>query len=81
MEQLKQLMALAGQTSCSKGSSGAKKLESGRSLVRPWRWTISRPRKILAKIQHLERGKQFSVNSVYNGGVELMTMNINIVGL
>ncbi|KAI3361708.1 hypothetical protein L3Q82_002066 [Scortum barcoo] len=68
------------------GRSWRQKLGSGRSSVRPWRRTIGRPRRDSGKqtgkpsIRRLRRGKQYSANTVYSAGGELLTSTEDIVG-
>ncbi|KAI3359125.1 hypothetical protein L3Q82_002671 [Scortum barcoo] len=53
---------------------GGKNFGSGRSSVRPWRRTIGRPRRDSGKPSgRLRRGKQYSANTVYSAGGELLT--------
>ncbi|KAI3371774.1 hypothetical protein L3Q82_024327 [Scortum barcoo] len=71
----------AGQASRSPDGPGGKNLGSGRSSVRPWRRTIGRPRRDSGKpSQRLRRGKQYSANTVYSAGGELLTSTGDIVG-
>ncbi|KAI3359221.1 hypothetical protein L3Q82_002742 [Scortum barcoo] len=59
----------------------AKTLGSGRSSVRPWRRTIGRPRRDSGKPSGAsEGGKQYSANTVYSAGGELLTSTGDIVG-
>ncbi|KAI3352392.1 hypothetical protein L3Q82_005184 [Scortum barcoo] len=63
------------------GRSWRQKLGSGRSSVRPWRRTIGRPRKrFWQTVRRLRRGKQYSANTVYSAGGELLTSTEDIVG-
>ncbi|KAI3364714.1 hypothetical protein L3Q82_011483 [Scortum barcoo] len=62
------------------GRSWRQKLGSGRSSVRPWRRTIGRPRRDSGKFRRLRRGKQYSANTVYSAGGELLTSTGDIVG-
>ncbi|KAI3369613.1 hypothetical protein L3Q82_025323 [Scortum barcoo] len=60
---------------------GGKNFGSGRSSVRPWRRTIGRPRRDSGKpSRRLRRGKQYSANTVYSAGGELLTSTEDIVG-
>ncbi|KAI3361249.1 hypothetical protein L3Q82_012921 [Scortum barcoo] len=70
------------QASRSPGRSWRQKLGSGRSSVRPWRRTIGRPRRDSGKpsVRRLRRGKQYSANTVYSVGGELLTSTEDIVG-
>ncbi|KAI3377125.1 hypothetical protein L3Q82_000320 [Scortum barcoo] len=62
------------------GRSWRQKLGSGRSSVRPWRRTIGRPRRDSGKPSwRLRRGKQYSANTVYSAGGELLTSTGDIV--
>ncbi|KAI3377438.1 hypothetical protein L3Q82_008416 [Scortum barcoo] len=59
----------------------AKTSGSGRSSVRPWRRTIGRPRRrFWQTVRRLRRGKQYSANTVYSAGGELLTSTGDIVG-
>ncbi|KAI3352202.1 hypothetical protein L3Q82_005169 [Scortum barcoo] len=59
----------------------AKTSGSGRSSVRPWRRTIGRPRRDSGKPSGAsEGGKQYSANTVYSAGGELLTSTGDIVG-
>ncbi|KAI3373846.1 hypothetical protein L3Q82_022426 [Scortum barcoo] len=65
----------AGQAS-QPGRSWRQKLRSGRSSVRPWRRTIiGRPRRDSGKPSGASEGggKQYSANTVYSAGGELLT--------
>ncbi|KAI3355038.1 hypothetical protein L3Q82_017857 [Scortum barcoo] len=64
------------------GRSWRQKLWSGRSSVRPWRRrTVGRPRRDSGKRRRrLRRGKQYSANTVYSAGGELLTSTRDIVG-
>ncbi|KAI3354352.1 hypothetical protein L3Q82_018879 [Scortum barcoo] len=64
------------------GRSWRQKLGSGRSSVRrPWRRTIGRPRRDSGKPSGAsEGGKQYSANTVYSAGGELLTSTGDIVG-
>ncbi|KAI3356008.1 hypothetical protein L3Q82_017276 [Scortum barcoo] len=63
------------------GRSWRQKLGSGRSSVRPWRRTIGRPRRDSGKPSGTSgRGKQYSANTVYSAGGELLTSTGDIVG-
>ncbi|KAI3359258.1 hypothetical protein L3Q82_002778 [Scortum barcoo] len=56
------------------GRSWRQKLGSGSSSVRPWRRTIGRPRRdSWQTVRRLRRGKQYSANTVYSAGGELLT--------
>ncbi|KAI3376211.1 hypothetical protein L3Q82_016715 [Scortum barcoo] len=71
----------AGQASRSPGRSWRQKLGSGRSSVTPWRRTIGRPRRDSGKPSGAPGGgKQFSANTVYSAGGELLTSTEDIVG-
>ncbi|KAI3358116.1 hypothetical protein L3Q82_002978 [Scortum barcoo] len=60
---------------------GGKNFGSGRSLVRPWRRTIGWPRRTFWQtVRRLRRGKQYSANTVYSAGGELLTSTGDIVG-
>ncbi|KAI3365778.1 hypothetical protein L3Q82_000775 [Scortum barcoo] len=59
----------------------AKTLGSGRSSVRPWRRTIgSASKRFWQTVRRLRRGKQYSANTVYSAGGELLTSTGDIVG-
>ncbi|KAI3356428.1 hypothetical protein L3Q82_017642 [Scortum barcoo] len=65
------------------GRSWRQKLGSGRSSVRPWRRTIGRPRRDSGKPSGASeggRGEQYSANTVYSAGGELLTSTGDIVG-
>ncbi|KAI3368139.1 hypothetical protein L3Q82_007871 [Scortum barcoo] len=63
------------------GPGGKNSFWSGRSSVRPWRRTIGRPRRDSGKtVRRLRRGKQYSANTVYSAGGELLTSTGDIVG-
>ncbi|KAI3367396.1 hypothetical protein L3Q82_026250 [Scortum barcoo] len=63
------------------GRSWRQKLGSGRSSVRPWRRTIGRPRReFWQTVRRLRRGKQYSANTVYSAGGELLTSTGDVVG-
>ncbi|KAI3376292.1 hypothetical protein L3Q82_016423 [Scortum barcoo] len=66
------------------GRSWRQKLGSGRSSVRPWRRTIGhRPQDSEINwqtVRRLRRGKQYSANTVYSAGGELLTSTGDIVG-
>ncbi|KAI3355396.1 hypothetical protein L3Q82_018240 [Scortum barcoo] len=63
------------------GRSWRQKLGSGRSSVRPWRRTIGRASKrFWQTVRRLRRGKQYSANTVYSAGGELLTSTEDIVG-
>ncbi|KAI3375368.1 hypothetical protein L3Q82_021857 [Scortum barcoo] len=69
------------QASRSPDGPGGKNFGSGRSSVRPWRRTIGRPRRDSGKpSRRLRRGKQYSANTVYSAGGELLTSTEDIVG-
>ncbi|KAI3361883.1 hypothetical protein L3Q82_002205 [Scortum barcoo] len=72
----------AGQAShCSPDGPGGKNLGSGRSSVRPWRRTIrSASKRFWQTVRRLRRGKQYSANTVYSAGGELLTSTGDIVG-
>ncbi|KAI3370783.1 hypothetical protein L3Q82_007319 [Scortum barcoo] len=56
------------------GRSWRQKLGSGRNSVRPWRRTIGRPRRDSGKPSGASEGeKQYSANTVYSAGGELLT--------
>ncbi|KAI3358019.1 hypothetical protein L3Q82_003043 [Scortum barcoo] len=72
----------AKQAKRSPDGPGGKNFGSGRSSVRPWRRTIGRPRRRFWQTvrQRLRRGKQYSANTVYSAGGELLTSTEDIVG-
>ncbi|KAI3367277.1 hypothetical protein L3Q82_008323 [Scortum barcoo] len=60
---------------------GGKNFGSGRSSVRPWRRTIdSASKRFWQTVRRLRRGKQYSANTVYSAGGELLTSTGDIVG-
>ncbi|KAI3377664.1 hypothetical protein L3Q82_008824, partial [Scortum barcoo] len=70
------------QASRSPDGAGGKNSGSGRSSVGgPWRRTIGRPRRDSGKPSGAsEGGKQYSANTVYSAGGELLTSTGDIVG-
>ncbi|KAI3363612.1 hypothetical protein L3Q82_001244 [Scortum barcoo] len=74
---------VSGQAKPQPGRSWRQKLGSGRSSVRPWRRTIGRPRRDSGKpsgASASEGGKQYSANTVYSAGGEMLTSTGDIVG-
>ncbi|KAI3367660.1 hypothetical protein L3Q82_026213, partial [Scortum barcoo] len=60
---------------------GGKNFGSGRSSVRLWRRTIGQASKrFWQTVRRLRRGKQYSANTVYSAGGELLTSTGDIVG-
>ncbi|KAI3374080.1 hypothetical protein L3Q82_022646 [Scortum barcoo] len=63
------------------GRSWRQKLGSGRSSVRPWKEDYrSASKRFWQTIRRLRRGKQYSANTVYSAGGELLTSTVDIVG-
>ncbi|KAI3361615.1 hypothetical protein L3Q82_001932 [Scortum barcoo] len=64
------------------GRSWRQKFGSGRSSVRPWRRTTHRSasKRFWQTVRRLRRGKQYSANTVYSAGGELLTSTEDIVG-
>ncbi|KAI3369934.1 hypothetical protein L3Q82_024740 [Scortum barcoo] len=63
------------------GPSWRQKLGSGRSSVRPWRKDYRlASKRFWQTVRRLRRGKQYSANTVYSAGGELLTSTGDIVG-